>query len=633
MAKKKVSHAHNDKPSQQKQEDSVKSQPMESESPPPSIDSEKLESLKSLNQMLLKEAVERRQQVDSLLRSKGSLETELNRSISEKEALGSELAQLVERAAELEVERGVVAVFVAVQVGAKGEEFNLKMKGLEMEMREAKREVEERESEILKLNLTVIEIEGELGDEREASRRIRVERDDFEDKLNRQIEEDAGLRANLAELGDKLKEIEHEIEESRTAYNAVVRERENMEMKVKSLMREKDLSERALMDSNELIKNMREEISMIVREKEEVEKEKNGEKVKRHELENVVSKLNGIVAKLQKEESKLQKIVAELDKKRVDGEEKLREMGKEIDRLVEEMKLSEKRIQGLVDEKCLSEKDLGEALRNLAEHKREIEGLTSEKNVILDAKSRAEDEVVEMQNRVDELKAAVLQLEGLNKADAEKIRSLESEVGGFKSKLEKVFAERDGIVRSLDEEKKKALKLNEMIGELEKKMEGSHKATEEVKAEKIAILSEKVELERSCRTLKEEITSLQGKMVDSVAEIDSMKSKVELADANSKLVLNMLKGTSVFCSKDEYDGEDENLCVNGDVLKMHAMEIEAIKNAFKSKAAKVEEMKREMELLHSCVVDEQKKKSFWTALSSATTVLAAVSIAYVARGH
>lgn len=630
MAKKKVSHAHNEKPSQ-KQEDSVKSHSMES--PPPSIDSEKLESLKSLNQMLLKEAVERRQQVDSLLQSKGSLEMELTRSNSEKEALGSELAQLVERAAELEVERKVESVFVAVQAGVKGEEFNLKLKGLEMEMREAKREVEVRESEILKLNLTLSEIEGELGDEREASRRIRVERDDFGDKLNRQIEENAGLRANLTELGDKLKGIEHEIEESRTAYNAVVREREDMEMKIKLLMREKDLSERALMDSNVLVKNMREEISMIIRKKEDVEKEKNGEKVKRHELENAVSELNGIVVKLQKEEAKLQKIVSELDKKCVEGEVKLREMGKEVDRLVEEMKLSEKRIHGLVYEKGVTEKDLGEALKSLDERKRKIEGLASEKHVILNAKDRAEGEVVKMQNHVDELKAAVLQLEDLNKADAEKIRSLESEVGDYKSKLEKVYAERDGIVRSLGEEKKNALKLKEKIEELEKKMVDSHKATEEVKAEKAAILNEKVDLERRHGMLEEEIASLQDTMVKSRAEIDSMKSKVELADANSELVLNMLKGTSAFCSKEECDGEDENLRVNGEVLKMHVMEMEVIKNAFKSKAAKVEEMKREMEQLYSCVVDEQKKKSFWTALSSATTVLAAVSIAYVARGH
>ncbi|KAL1539943.1 golgin subfamily A member 6-like protein 1 [Salvia divinorum] len=631
MARKKVSNASHQKPSQNHDE-TVKSNSMDSP-PPSSVDSEKLENLKSLNQMLLKEAVERRQQVDSLLQSKGSLEMELSRSSSDKEALGSELAQLVDRVAELELERRVLAVYVAVQVGVEGEEFVREMKGLEMEMREKEKEVEERASSIARLNAALSESHGALGAEREASRRVQVERDVFEAKLNRQIEEDLGLRTNLAELGDKIRDFERDIEESRTAYNAVVNEREGMATRIKLLVEEKDFTVRDLMESNKLIEKMKDEISVIVKEKEEVEKEKNREIGKRRELENVVTGINDMVADLKQEEASLQKIVAELDKKCAEGETKLSEMWRETDRLVGEMKLSEKRIKELADEKGVIEKELNDALKNLAERSLELEGLANEKFVILEEKSCVEGQVRELGSHIDELRAAVVELEESNVAYVEKIRSLESQVGEYKSKLEKFYVEREGVERCLDEEKQNALKLNAKIEELEKRIEKSHKASGELKTEKAAILSEKMELESRFGILREEIASLQETMAKLRAEFDSMKSKAETADANSVLVLNMLKGTSAFCSKEECEGEVGNIHVNGEALKVHAVEMETIKNAFKSKAAKMEEMKRQLVVLRSSVMDEQKKKSFWTMLSSVTTLLAALSLAYVARGH
>ncbi|KAH6822289.1 hypothetical protein C2S53_010687 [Perilla frutescens var. hirtella] len=597
------------------------------------MDSDKLESLKSLNRRLLHEAVERRQQVDSLLQSKGSLELELARSNSEREGLESELARLVERAAELEVERRVVAVFVAVQVGVKGEEFDRKIKGLEIEMREWKREVEEKRSEIMKLNGTLSEIKGTLKDEREVSKRVRVERDDFEDKLNRQIKEDEGLRANLIELGGQMREVEREFEELRTSYNDVVREKGDMEMRIKLLKGERDLLERGLMESNKLIGKMKEEISVIVREKEGVEKEKNAEMIKRRELENDVSGLNEMVVNLQKKELKLQTVVAELEEKCVVGEEKLKEMGREIDQLVNETKFREKKILGLIDEKSVIEKDLGEALEQLAEQKREIGDLANEKIVMLEAKNRANGEVEELRNHVDELKAAVLELEGLNQANLKMIRSLESEVGDYRCMLEKANVERDGVERCLNEEKQNGLRLKESIQELEKIIEESNKVAGEVKAENAAILTEKVELEGRCDMQRKEIASLQDSIVKAQDEFGSLKSKVELADANSEQMLNLLKGTSAFCSKDECDGEVGSLLVDDEELKLHVVEMETIKKAFMSKVAKVEDMKRQLECLQSSVVDEQKKRSFWAALSSATTLLAAISLAYLARGH
>ncbi|KAK4434965.1 hypothetical protein Salat_0659500 [Sesamum alatum] len=359
--------------------------------------------------------------------------------------------------------------------------------------------------------------------------------------------------------------------------------------------------------------------------------------VKRQELENAVSGLNEMVINLQKEEEKLRVNVAELEKKCVEGDERQKEMVREIDQLVEERKASEKSIQGLIDEKTIVEKDFKEAWQQLAEQKHKIEEMVNEKIIMLAAKDRLDTEVGELQNNVAELKAVVVKLEKSNSVGAEKIKSLESEVGDYRCKLEQVKVERDEMGICLDEEKQNVVRLKERIGELENKIEESLKALGEVKADNAAIFAERVELENQCELLKKKITLLEDTITEAQNEFDSMKIKFELADANAELVLNMLKDTAVFCSKDEADvWEGDSLVgnqVNGEETKPYVIELKTIKNAFKRNETKVENMKRQLELLQNSVEEAHKKKSFWTALSSATTLLAAVSLAYAARAH
>ncbi|KAL8514446.1 hypothetical protein ACS0TY_013528 [Phlomoides rotata] len=619
MAKKKHSHAHQEKPSQ-KQEDSVKA----GGEITPSMDSEaleKLESLKSLNQMLIKEAFERRQQVESLVQSRGSLESEVARSNSEKEALRSELTRLGEKAASLELEQSVVAVFVAVQVGLKGEEFEQKLKGLEMEKREMKLGISEKEMEIRRLNCKLSEIEDALVNEREVSWRVCVERDDFGDKLSRQIEEGKGLKEKLLEFGD----VKREIDELRASYNAAVGEKVDMGMEMESLMGEKDSVERGLVEANTLIERLKEQLCGIVKEKEGIEDEKKVEKIKNQQLENALSGLNEIVADLQKEEAKLRTTVAELEKKFSQGEGRQKEMGREIDELVEEKQSSKKRIQRLMDEKTAIEKGLSESVRKLAEQEDKIQLLVDEKNDITEAKGIVDNEVGELQNKVAELKAVVLKLEERNRVGLEKIKSLESEVGEYNFKLEEANVERGGMERSLKAEKENVARLKEKMSELESKIKESYRMLEQVKAEKGEIFDEKMEAESRCEMLKMEVASLQKAMDEGRKELKSMKDKVELADTKSELVLKMVKDTAAFCLKEGGEFVDNG----GEEEKEYAMELEVIKKAFKLRDGKVEEMKKELELLEE---DAKKKRSFWTVVSSATTVLAAVSVAYVARG-
>ncbi|KAL2486408.1 Uncharacterized protein Adt_31164 [Abeliophyllum distichum] len=187
MAKKKVSHSHQEK-AHQKQEEPVQapqqdSVAMENEA------SVKLESLKSLNQRLLKEAMERRKEVESLMRSKGSLESDLTRSNSELDVLRHELTQVSESVVNLEMERSVLSVFVGLQVGHLAEVVEEKTKGLENKIKDLLRVIDENKRTIGLLNEKLIESGTELDSERKSSRRVIEERDEMKGKIDVQIEE------------------------------------------------------------------------------------------------------------------------------------------------------------------------------------------------------------------------------------------------------------------------------------------------------------------------------------------------------------------------------------------------------------------------------------------------------------
>ncbi|KAG8381386.1 hypothetical protein BUALT_Bualt06G0116800 [Buddleja alternifolia] len=87
MAKKKIFNSQNEKPLTN-QEDFVKPHQQQVTTTMDPDASEKNEHLKSLNQMLLKEAIERRQQVDSFIQSKGSSSSS---SLSSENGIGSSI--------------------------------------------------------------------------------------------------------------------------------------------------------------------------------------------------------------------------------------------------------------------------------------------------------------------------------------------------------------------------------------------------------------------------------------------------------------------------------------------------------------------------------------------------------------
>ncbi|CAA2978407.1 Hypothetical predicted protein [Olea europaea subsp. europaea] len=635
MAKKKVSNSHQEK-THQKQEELVQapqkdSIAMENEA------SVKLESLKSLNQRLLKEAMERRQEVESLMLSKGSLESELTGANSKMEMLRNELTQVRDKVVHLELERSVVSVFVALQLGHHAEVFEGKTKGLESKITDLSGVIEEKQRSIGLLNEKLSKTVAELESERDSSRRVIEERDGMKVKLDVKIEEANGLRTNLIELEEGKKVIEQQIEKIRDEYNRVLEEKQERERKIVVIVSDRNLLEKSLVDSNKLIEDMKKEIREIVKEKQRIEEEKTLEMVKGRELESVVSGLNEKVTNLHEEEEKLRANLAELEKKCAESVEREKDMGMEIDELMKKKKLNEKICEGLIEEKNLVEKNMNKALKQSNEQRLKIDELVDEKIELVNDKDSLASEVVSLQNKVVKFQSLVLELEVSGRDKVEKIKNLESEISGYKYEIEQMKGERDDLRMFLDEENQIAMGLKEKIEEMEKRIEESENATGKVKAENLTILKEKNELEIQCDALKKSIASLEKSLGEAQNGLDAMQGKVELGDANTSLVMKMLRDTAAFCSKDERDAVEGDLLggkqINGEEMKAHMVELEKIKNAFVIKETEVENMKRQLEFLQISVAEAHKKKSFWTILSSVTTLLAAVSIAFVAHGH
>uniref|UniRef100_A0A5B7CDT0 Uncharacterized protein n=1 Tax=Davidia involucrata TaxID=16924 RepID=A0A5B7CDT0_DAVIN len=644
MAKKKVTH----------QDKMPQSQEQTHQTATMDDSSEKLESLKSLNAILLKETVERRQLVDSLLQSKGSLESELTRSEMEKEALQAELTRLGDHTFQMELERDLVFVFVAVQVKQQAEviekerdgfgrekaEIGVRLQNLEREMRETLREKSEiekvkneRESEIEFLKKKLSEVVVEIDNEREVSTRAGRERDAMRSELDVQMEETNRLGLKLIEAEKRERKIQEEFRKLEMEFIGVMEEKEERDRRIESMMRDKGSIERSLAESNRVIEHLKRGIEGIVREKEGIEEERNVEVKKKNELENIVDELNKMVLGLQKEEERLRFSVADLEKRCVEGAEKQKQMVMEIDGLVQEKKEFEKSFESLIEDKSLVMMDLDEVRKLLDDQKQKTDQIVQEKIEIEEVKARKESDIAALKKEVGGLWDATLALDEKCRGQIEKIKQLESEISHYKDSL-------DEAIKDLDGEKKKGMNLSVNLMELENNAEKTREEMGQMKTENCSLLGEKKELESRCAMLMEEKASLEKGLLEAQKGMDDKQAKVKLVDTNLKLALNMLRNTAalVSLSKDEKGVLDDKVLVDeqkvgGEEIKPYVAELETIKNAFKNRESLVEDMKGQLEFLQNSVAEAHKKRSFWTLVSSATTIFAAASVAYVARGR
>lgn len=635
MAKKKSTHqekstSQEPETNQQNQNPNPKMEPNNTRPTAIEDSAEKLARLKSLNAMLLKETVEKRQEVSALLESKKSLESELTRSVSEIEALKAELTHIQE----LEVLR------------RENEELRREKEGVEERLEDVEREMGEVVRERDEMEKAKFEGDLEIGSMKKLENELRSEVKRGRDNLNQAIcENDAlkqDLNAQIAErnkLREKLATMEayaDELGELESKYRVVLKELEESKNEIRMVKSELGTAGRNFEDLKREIEGLNEEKELMLREKMELSRERSEQDMRMNELEKEVCQLNAIVLSLREDEEKWRVKFFEFEKINAEMVEKIEDMGRELNASMEKNKAKEKEIEGLMQEKL-------SALNSLAELEKELDIVKLVKDQILKEKSgletvklKQENDIMELRHEVNELEGNIALLKESNRGELEKNRQLFSVIDRYKNALDRLNMERDDVKRALEEETANGVKLQVKVSEISKKMEDTAKVIEELRATGDTLVGEKKELEKKHSKLVEEKGFAERKFADAQKKVDELEASLTSKTDMFEVALGMLRKTAhqLSIENEKKGGEEVMKMIEKREIEPYLSELEAIKSSFRKREEKVGEMEKQMESLKWCVEEARKKKSFWALISSATTILAAVvSFAYASSSR
>ncbi|XP_008218210.1 PREDICTED: myosin heavy chain, striated muscle [Prunus mume] len=575
--------------------------------------SEKVQNLKSLNSLLLKETFDRRQQVESLMQAKEGLESELTRFRVESKLLESELTGKSEENVGLELEKSVFCVFVLAQMGQMVKE--------QVEIERAK---SERDTEIAFLKREMNELMGSLENEKVKLNRVCWERDVVKSDFDGLAEEANGLRLKVVEMEKKDRFTEDEVEKLKIQCQGLVQEKAEKER----------AAQRKHAESERVTEGLKKEIEGIVREKNEIEKEKHGQEVRLFRLENEVEHLSKVELNLRQEKELLHLKVLELEKSINEAMGKEEERERDIKALVEEKREKEHSIERLNEEVKSHKALLDMVTEELKNKEQRIKEMEQKKNEMEEAKVNQETEIAELNREVAEQRDIVSTLRNSCSGQEDKNERLVSEVSQYKYAVDRVMQERSEAQKSLDGEKMKVEDLMLTISDREKTIKETEKELGKLRSERDNVSEKNEVMESRLESLVKEKDVMQKNLVEALKKIHDWEAKFESEGAKLKRALTMLKNTAALVSsksegKEEVVPNDHKL---GKEIQPYVVELDAIQNAFRNKEKMVGDLKQQVESLQK-VAEAQKKKSFWTLVSSATTIIAAASVAYVAKGR
>ncbi|XP_040931056.1 LOW QUALITY PROTEIN: trichohyalin-like [Gossypium hirsutum] len=642
MVKKKVTHQSNDpkqrNPSQEIH-DPAKDSTFTKASNPLSRQSsmedpkEKLQNLKSLNSLLVKEAFESRQQIDSLVQAKEALEVEL----IERKKLEAEES---EKNVSVELQNGLVSVYMVNQ-----------MKELGVE----------RETVIGALKNKVSGLIGSLEEEREMLSLVCEERDLVRNDFELQVNEGKLMKEKLTEMEGNERKFVEEIGKLKVEYDRLVWEKEELEKVKSSMVKDRNLLEKNMTDMAGEVEHLRRENEKVVREKKEIEIEKNEQRVKIDEMEKEMSE---VILSFRKEDGVLRSKIFELEKNCGEAMDREAERAIEIGALVEEKRAKERRIERLMEEKDFMSRSLEAIMVESEDRQRRIEKLLEESDAnrralemnekelrdmhkkikeLLGDKTEIEDKIhgenenIKLHNEVSELRNIVHRLQEECLDHQKKKDELVSEVSRFKALVDQITLERDNALKGFDKEKHNGVNLRSKVSEMENMLKKTEEELARKRTEWQNLIEEKKEMGSHIGSLAEDKDRLYLELLETKRSFNDLRAKMESTTINYERALTLLKNTaSLLCqSKDEKSPEEAAIAEQKleDEIELYAMELEAIKKAFKNKETVAQDLKQKVELLEKSMVEAQKKKSFWTLVSSATTLLAAITVAYAARGR
>ncbi|XP_038889361.1 paramyosin-like [Benincasa hispida] len=619
MAKKKSTRSANE-PKQmpiQQEENSDLEQPISAMD-----DDSKLQSLKSLNERLLKQVVEKRVEVGDLVHSKEALELDLKRNVDEKEQVMGELTEARDGVYGLELERNVVCVYLQSRM----EEMGNGMCGLLESERVKGLEIRRLKSEI---NVLALEVE----EEREKWRRVCCERDGIKVQFDDLFKETGDLKGKVVEMERNETRALEEIDDLKGKCKKLLTEKKECDIMNGTLMKDNELIKKLLDESGRVVEDLERKVDVKMKEKVEIEKEKNGLKMEIEKLEREVAELKESTFCFKQEKEENGKKLSELQMRIEEAVEKESGMLMESDVLVKELQKKEKAMEMLTQERDSLDLNFNLVQEEAKSLRRTIEILTRDKVEMEEAKTEAENIIGDLQKESSKLKEAIASLTKMTDVEKARNEDLLTEIGRLRDALDEVSLEREGARKNFGDEKKNVEKLSLLLKDEERKFEEAMNELDKAKIAQEDSLNVKKEMGRRIDILIRERDSLEKSLLEAKSRIDELKDKVKSAVGNSEKALALLKKTCLAVCDGYEKGEVEEASSGHKLveeIQPFVEHLDAIKTSFTNKEKMVEEMKRQLENERA---EERKKKSFFTIVTAATTILAAVSAVYVSKGR
>lgn len=587
-------------------------------------DDSKLQSLKSLNERLLKEMVEKRVVVGDLVQTKEALELDLKRNVNEKEQVMGELSEARDGVYGLELERNVVCVYLQSRI----EEMSGGIFGLLESERVKGLEIRNLKAEI---NGLVLEVE----EEREKWRGVCCERDGIKVEFDGLLKETGDLRGKVVEMERNERRTLEEIDDLKGKCKKLLSEKKEREILNGNLTKDNELIKKLLEESGRVIEDLERKVDVKMKEKGEIEKEKNGLKMEVEKLEKEVAQLKESTFCFKQEKEENGKRISELQMRIKEALVKESGMLMEFDVLVKELQKKENAMEMLTQQRDSLDVNLNLIQEEAKSLQRTLEILTHDKAEMEEAKTEAQNIIGDLQKESSKLKEAIASLTKMSDVGKARNEELIIQIGRLRDALDEVSFERDDARKRFGDEKENAEKLRLLLKDKERRIEEAVKELDKAKiAQEEDSLNVKKEMERRLVALIGERDLMEKNLLAAKIRIDELKAKVNSAVCNSEKALALLKKTRLTVCDGYGKGEVEEASSDehkiGEEMQPFVEHLDAIKTSFTNKEKAVEEMTRVLETER---VEQQKKKSFFTIVTAATTILAAVSALYVSKGR
>ncbi|KAK7356030.1 hypothetical protein VNO80_15296 [Phaseolus coccineus] len=420
-------------------------------------------------------------------------------------------------------------------------------------------------------------------------------------------------------------ELKTERDSALKSYAELKTERDSALKSSAELKTERDSALKSSQLSLAAIEALKKDIEVVTREKDEFVKLCKNHEQKIGGLEEELTRVNESW-KVQEECMRVQFV--NVDDKLGLATQRVDEMARKISSLLEEKKDIEKIVERLTEDNDGVRKNLNVTLKELEDKQHEVDEAARLKGEIEKAKADLESEIVELREKINELKESCMAFEEENK-------QLLSQVKSYRSAVEEGRIEKENLKKVFDEEKNKVGKLELLIAELQEMGVKRDADLGQVRSDRDKMVENERKLEGNVSDLRKENDELQSKLLEAKKEVEDLSAKVKVWCNNWNKALSLLKKTATLVSEQEVR-EEEVVWYENNVEEMEEIavgEVERIKKAFESKEEMLDEMKQKVVWLNKSVAGAHKSKNMWTVISSATTIFAAALAAYLARGR